>query len=325
MSRSYTSMTRVTNFGRKRKYLEAGFATESTATNEHPASEGNTVDGDQGDSVHPKKKRKRTKKPKVDCGDEQTPGGIEAGGETVGVRGFDEGERSPAGQKKATIITKKRSGVKSVAVSGYKKRTEQRRLKRVSDRQADTVCFACREKGHAAKDCPKTGGEGEEGHKNVNTVVGMCYRCGSTKHTLSRCKKPEDPLDPFPFASCFVCSGKGHLASACPQNKEKGIYPNGGSCKLCDEKTHLAKDCELRKKDVSGTAATAIFGTGGGAGADEDDFHTFKRKTAEVSNDERKEERQKKRLDVKAGLHTGTVKAFGKNQVSSKPKKVVFF
>lgn len=63
-----------------------------------------------------------------------------------------------------------------VAISGFKKRTEQRRLKRMLDRQVDTVCFACREKGHAAKDCPGAGRESGEGHKNVKTVVGMCYR-----------------------------------------------------------------------------------------------------------------------------------------------------
>ena len=73
-------------------------------------------------------------------------------------------------------------------------------------------------------------------------------RCGSTRHTLSRCKKPADTENPMPFASCFVCSGKGHLASACPQNKAKGVYPNGGCCKICGDTSHLAKDCGLRRQ-----------------------------------------------------------------------------
>lgn len=103
-------MTRVTNFGRKRKYLEAGFATDLTTTpSEHSASEVKAVDAGQGDSVHPKK-RKRTKKPKTDGGDEQTPGGIEAEGET-GVE-IGKGRRPSAGQKKPKI-TKKRGGEKS--------------------------------------------------------------------------------------------------------------------------------------------------------------------------------------------------------------------
>ena len=72
--------------------------------------------------------------------------------------------------------------------------------------------------------------------------------CGSTQHNLSRCKEPEDPHNPLPFASCFVCNGKGHLVSSCPQNKDKGVYPNGGCCKLCGETSHLAKDCGLRKQ-----------------------------------------------------------------------------
>ena len=106
-------MTRVTSFGRKRKYLEAGFATKSTATsNEHTTFEGDTADDDQGDSVHPKKKRKRTKKPKVGGGDEQMPGGIEAGGEALGVQGIGEGSPAQAGQNRATIM-KKRGGAKS--------------------------------------------------------------------------------------------------------------------------------------------------------------------------------------------------------------------
>lgn len=100
-------MTRITNIGRKRKYLEAGFATETTTTsNEHPIPEVNT---DQGDSLHPKKKRKNTKKPKVDGDDEQMPGGTEAEGDmSVQVRG----EGLSAGRKQVRI-TKKRGGAKS--------------------------------------------------------------------------------------------------------------------------------------------------------------------------------------------------------------------
>ncbi|KIM75942.1 hypothetical protein PILCRDRAFT_46025, partial [Piloderma croceum F 1598] len=128
--------------------------------------------------------------------------------------------------------------------------SELRRQKRISERQADTTCFACRKKGHAAKDCPISrlddSLEDEEGSKVVSGV-GMCYRCGSTRHTLSRCKKQSNPSDPLPFAACFVCHGKGHLASSCPQNKAKGIYPKGGSCKLCGETSHLAKNCGLMK------------------------------------------------------------------------------
>src|SRR4051812_5271147 len=117
--------------------------------------------------------------------------------------------------------------------------TEARRLKRIKEKLTDTTCFACREKGHAAKDCPtgvKTGEDADEGG-GQSTAVGICYRfacstlsspcaqgltllfrCGSKKHSLSRCRKPNNPADPYPFASCFVCKGKGHLASACPQN-----------------------------------------------------------------------------------------------------------
>lgn len=60
------------------------------------------------------------------------------------------------------------------------------------------------------------------------------------------------------------------------------------------------------------------------AGADEDDFHIFKRQTFEVEREEQIEGKVKKMLEVKAGAFTGTVKAFG---VAAKPviKKVVHF
>ena len=66
--------------------------------------------------------------------------------------------------------------------------SEKRRLKRIQERNADTICFACREKGHAARDCPstnKTALEDEadnnknESHSNTmlgKNATGFCYR-----------------------------------------------------------------------------------------------------------------------------------------------------
>ncbi|KAH7888922.1 hypothetical protein F5I97DRAFT_1803135 [Phlebopus sp. FC_14] len=322
-------MTRVTNFGRKRSYVQAGFATEaSSASHEHAASDSQTTvhtsPSGQPEPVPPKKRRKT--KPKTGKGGEVPSNSTSVAKETTAE---DKGE-GPSTLRKVKKKKQERK-VKAAAAQGYARRTEQRRLKRTADRQANTTCFACREKGHAARDCPKATEGKEDGDasskKNTNKVVGMCYRCGSTGHTLSRCKKSEDPHDPLPFASCFVCSGKGHLASSCPQNKEKGIYPDGGCCKLCGENTHLAKDCELRKRDQSGTAAGAVFGTGKEAGADEDDFHTFKRRNAEVTKDEKKG-LQRKKADLLAASTASTVKALGRPAPAprvAKAKKVVYF
>ena len=136
--------------------------------------------------------------------------------------------------------------------------TEARRLKRMAGRYEHMTCFACRQVGHSAKDCPTVRPDADpEGYTTTTTkpntettavaIVGICYRCGSRKHNLARCRRPAQPDNPLPYASCFVCSGSGHLASSCPQNNGKGVYPNGGSCKLCGETTHLARDCTLRK------------------------------------------------------------------------------
>jgi zinc finger CCHC domain-containing protein 9 len=147
-------------------------------------------------------------------------------------------------------------------------KSDHRRQKRTAQRLAETTCFACRENGHAAKDCPSiiknSSGNLDANKGKAKNIVGICYRyisrliffwgiqlclfrCGSRRHTLSRCRKPVNASNPLPFASCFVCAEKGHLASSCPQNKAKGIYPNGGCCKLCGDTTHLAKNCGLRK------------------------------------------------------------------------------
>jgi len=74
---------------------------------------------------------------------------------------------------------------------------------------------------------------------------------------------------------------------------------------------------------AEGSAVATLLGTGSEAGADEDDFHTIRRKNAEMDRDERGEERTRKEAKVRAGALTGVVKAFGKAPV--KPKKVVHF
>ena len=71
-------------------------------------------------------------------------------------------------------------------------------------------------------------------------------------------------------------------------------------------------------------AKTILVGTGKEGGADEDDFHTFKRTTVEVDKSEKAEMKAKKKAAVKVGAHTGVVKAFG-GVPSEKKKKVVFF
>lgn len=83
-------------------------------------------------------------------------------------------------------------------------------------------------------------------HAHIRLPTKRSHRCGSDRHTLSRCRKPENKANPLPFAQCFVCSQKGHLAGSCPSNMN-GLYPNGGGCKLCDQNDHLAKDCPTRR------------------------------------------------------------------------------
>jgi zinc finger CCHC domain-containing protein 9 len=160
---------------------------------------------------------------------------------------------------------------------------------------------------------------------------------------LSQCReRVADLSNPLPFASCFICSGTGHLASSCPQNNAKGVYPNGGCCKICQQTDHLARDCQLRKKGslilllfhmqsvpdipvfyAEVAANTTFVGTGGTAGADEDDFHTFKRTTDEVEREQKHIEKAMKMTAVKVGVHSGKPRTSG--SVAVKLKKVVNF
>jgi zinc finger CCHC domain-containing protein 9 len=74
---------------------------------------------------------------------------------------------------------------------------------------------------------------------------------------------------------------------------------------------------------AEGNVGATVLGTGREAGPDEDDFHTIRRKNAEMDRDEHGEARAQKEAKVRAGALTGVVKAFGK--VPVRPKKVVNF
>jgi zinc finger CCHC domain-containing protein 9 len=39
----------------------------------------------------------------------------------------------------------------------------------------------------------------------------LCFKCGSTEHSLATCPKGNDRAD-LPFATCFLCSEIGHIA-----------------------------------------------------------------------------------------------------------------
>ncbi|KAJ3510136.1 hypothetical protein NLJ89_g4847 [Agrocybe chaxingu] len=332
------SMTRITNFGRKRTYLQAEFAPDEpkpstsspTAISSHSRQQ--TYDENSHEALKdsstlppPKKKRKRTPKSKRDGYAAQKAAEAAAAAGDGGSAVADPSINMDAGPSDMLEEPKKssKSAKKKIREKKRKEKfvsaSQSRRLKRINEKLENTTCFACREKGHAAKDCPSKSGEGgAEGGKTG--VVGICYRCGSKKHSLSKCKKPNNPEDPYPYASCFVCNGKGHLASACPQNKAKGVYPNGGCCKLCGDTSHLARDCTIRTKVVD---PATLVGTGREGGADEDDFHVMRRTTAELDRGENHEDKVKRVLSVQTGVLSGKPVALA-NSSPAKKKVVVF-
>lgn len=182
-------------------------------------------------------------------------------------------------------------------------RSSVRREKRIAEREASQRCYACRQIGHSAKQCPQASAATAEatarqtdGLVSADHPLVCCYRCGSTEHSLAKCRRPTPRTGPeLPFAHCFICQQRGHLASKCEQNQGRGIYPLGGSCMLCQSVEHLAKDCPLNEAQRSGgstAASNAAIGLadidGERRGADEDDFHALSRKRIRLDGKETK-------------------------------------
>lgn len=74
---------------------------------------------------------------------------------------------------------------------------------------------------------------------------------------------------------------------------------------------------------LSVTDPTTVLGTGRDAGADEDDFHMFKRNTTAIERDEKHDTKLKEMLDIRAGALSGSIKPTG--IVPQLKKKIIVF
>lgn len=199
------NMTRITSFGRKRTYVEAGFKSDPVEVEEPSTAVEDAVMVSKEDNstiVPPKKKRKRMKKPKAHIGDSGTTRMLEESveciavaderDETHNISAVDENLKKAKRKSNQKNDKKAKGALPAIfplllliselhqAASWRAEQSELRRQQRIAERLSNTICFACRKKGHAAKDCPDSRVEddtleGEAGDKVVQ-VVGICYR-----------------------------------------------------------------------------------------------------------------------------------------------------
>jgi len=75
---------------------------------------------------------------------------------------------------------------------------------------------------------------------------------------------------------------------------------------------------------IEAIAPATVIGTGrGDMGADEDDFHSFKRRKTEVEVGEKKYDKMRRLTDLKVGMHSGSL--VKPAPVKAPAKTVVFF
>lgn len=206
-------MTRVTNLGLKRTYLQAGFDQApgeetqfnkadlaiTTVSGQTQVPESHISTGAEGE---PPKKKKRIRKKKPGTG---TDIAAVKEGDGDAVVGDNQAQRNGEGKADGALSNKALKKKKWKEKEKEKKQrreynlqssysssslpdphtgllsSEARRQKRTQQRFADTTCFACREKGHAAKDCLNAkiagGVDGTETKSGGKGMVGICYRC----------------------------------------------------------------------------------------------------------------------------------------------------
>ncbi|QRW08287.1 hypothetical protein RhiLY_07286 [Ceratobasidium sp. AG-Ba] len=217
-------MTRYTNTGRKRTYLEAGFGDDLEPVAEAAGNPPGTP------SAGPSKKRAH--------------------------------KASKTNRSKDEIDRKHSS--------------EARRLRRIEQKQTDTICFACREQGHTAKACPKSSVLDDDG---------------------------------LPRETIGLFIGAGRESTHYRGAKNLRIQKSTSIRILL----HLGQDVYFSGEHMGG--------------ADEDDFHSLKRRRAVVDQEEKFEQRRERTARKEARVTPNPSLVNGvpiKRPSGSKPKVVAF-
>lgn len=168
------------------------------------------------------------------------------------------------------------------------RRREEKRLKRIKEKEKAQICNFCGSKGHQASDCPCS---------ISNSKFGACSKCGSSDHVASDCKGTRlesaktvcthcnqrghqgDSCrlmsNSFESDRCPICHELGHQMKSCPDNP-RSIYPVGGSCSQCGSVEHKSAHCPEKEStnEVKEVKVTAIrFGSRESADAVEDVYN----------------------------------------------------
>ncbi|XP_041360488.1 zinc finger CCHC domain-containing protein 9-like [Gigantopelta aegis] len=215
----WEEMTKKKKFENKEKQKQTKTATPKQ---EHSGNDAPTTSNDSGNTV----KKVKTKSSKT------SP---MKGDQSDGKKQFSNSSNWKGVKKGGQWTDAKERHIAKVFKKEYSR--EHRRMKRIQQKQAEKVCYNCRQPGHKMQDCVFLKESTDQG-------TGICFKCGSTEHSAGECSVKLPPGE-YPFAKCFICGEMGHITRQCPDNP-RGLYPKGGCCRICSSVDHFMKDCPER-------------------------------------------------------------------------------